>query len=439
MATPTLAALWQRISEEIGGFISGTTTNTGTTTTFMDSTLADFEDQDRRILGKFARPTSGDEDGNEREISGFNENGAASTVTVRRAWDDLIASSVTYAIHPFKVADITAKINEWRVRVKDIHQVITDTQVVTRDNTHRYPVKSTIINNPHQIWIENGTFSYQEIHKCDNAWDESTGTGVTVALDNRDFQWGNGSVKITVTSAASAGDILATDNVSSMDLSDHIGVRFSIKSDIATTAGDLQLILSETANGASATETLDVPALVAGKWEVVEVSYAGATTSRDAIISVGIKYVTDLGAMVINVDNIQSITTNPDETLADMKRWTQLRNWNYQTEGHEVYFPYALPANRRLRMIGKGLIAADLSANSPTSTVEADETMLDYLYALVLADLSQVRMFQSVGSEREEYEKDRNDWLAIAAERKRRVRVALPQRTEMSHGWTYTE
>ena len=85
MATPTLAALWQRISEEIGGFISGTTTNTGTTTTFMDSTLADFEDQDRRILGKFARPTSGDEDGNEREISGFNENGAASTVTVRRA------------------------------------------------------------------------------------------------------------------------------------------------------------------------------------------------------------------------------------------------------------------------------------------------------------------------------------------------------------------
>jgi hypothetical protein len=144
---------------------------------------------------------------------------------------------------------------------------------------------------------------YTELHLCDVAWDEAVTENVTVTVDTADFQEGEGSVKMAVADGVAAG-LLATDAITSVDLSSgYTSIHLWIKSSVNTDAGDLQLLLDNTASCASPKKTLDIPALTAATWTHVVLDL-GDCAQLSAIISVGLYMAVDKGAFNVWVDNI---------------------------------------------------------------------------------------------------------------------------------------
>lgn len=152
-----------------------------------------------------------------------------------------------------------------------------------------------------------GTLDFKDklIENCEDAWNESVDGDVTSVLDTADYKVGSGSVKLTVAVGASAGDILATEAISSVNLINARKVKLWIKSSVATAAGNLQLLLDDTANCASPLESLDIPALVPNTWTPLELTLA-TPANLAGVISVGIKMVVDLGAFVLHLDEIRT-------------------------------------------------------------------------------------------------------------------------------------
>lgn len=99
--------------------------------------------------------------------------------------------------------------------------------------------------------------------------------------------------------------LVATYDFAAKDLSGYDRVGFWIYSDIAVAKGVLQFVMDETPSCASPDETLDIPVLAAGVWRYVELPYTGAGTTKDAIISVGLKATSDPGAATVFVDDIR--------------------------------------------------------------------------------------------------------------------------------------
>ena len=145
------------------------------------------------------------------------------------------------------------------------------------------------------------------IDNCDENWD--AGTHGTPELDTGDKKEGTGSVKIVVADAV-AGDILATNVLTSMSLVNHRRVQLWIKSSVTTALGDLCFLIDETAScgGSPPEEVIDVPALTAGTWTQVTLTLA-APADLDAVISVGIEYNANPQDCNIWVDDINAISS----------------------------------------------------------------------------------------------------------------------------------
>jgi len=325
--TTTLDNIKIGISKEAGMYLSGTTTSAGDSggTTLICTSLSDYPDRSARMLDSWVRITSGTYDNEVRRITQFLTD--TGTVTVSRPFSGQIASSVTFEMYPFNPADMLVAFNDAIQETNYLFQRIDSTSYASRFGVHRYPLPSTFVGDALQIKISKEPYACEPIHSCDTLWDELIDTDTTELLDDRDYQQGTASNKFTIGASMAANDIIATDSITSADLSDHAGVMFSIKSSVATSAGDLQLLLDDTASCASAVESLDIPALVANEWQRVFIDYAGTNSSRAAIISVGLKYVTDLGAMTVWIDDINSVTNLPVDSLADTNSYERLWNW----------------------------------------------------------------------------------------------------------------
>lgn len=147
------------------------------------------------------------------------------------------------------------------------------------------------------------------VEDCEDAWDESVDPDVTSELDTTDKKVGAGSVKLAVAAGASAGDILATEAITSLNIANAYQIALWIKCSVNTEAGDLQLLLDNDAKCVSPLETLNIPALVAGEWTRVALTLA-TPASLTAIISVGLKYTVDIGACNIWLDDITAVKGN---------------------------------------------------------------------------------------------------------------------------------
>lgn len=144
------------------------------------------------------------------------------------------------------------------------------------------------------------------VEDCEDAWAEVTVTNVTSEADATDKKVGSNSQKFTIGADFTTG-IVGTEALgSATNLSIYNSVWFWIKSSVATQAGDLQLLLDNTAECASPVETLDIPALAADTWTLVILSLANRPNDT-AIISVGLKLIRDLGAQVINIDDVRAL------------------------------------------------------------------------------------------------------------------------------------
>jgi len=124
-------------------------------------------------------------------------------------------------------------------------------------------------------------------------------------VDTEDKKQGTGSNKFIIPAAAGTNQIV-TESISSKDISKYDYLEGWIKSTTDTSSGNLQILLDDTANCASALETLDIPALSADTWTYFRVKLANPETDT-AIISIGLKQVADLNACTVFLDDLKLV------------------------------------------------------------------------------------------------------------------------------------
>jgi len=157
------------------------------------------------------------------------------------------------------------------------------------------------------IKLRSGESGELVVEDCEDAWDEVQDGDVTHSVDATDFKVGAGSVKWVCAEALAAGDIIASE-VIAKDLTAYKGIRMWIKCSVATTAGDLKLLLDEHANCASPEETLSIPALEADTWTQVNLNFANpGDAALDTLISVGMEYDQDIGECTIHIDDLRAV------------------------------------------------------------------------------------------------------------------------------------
>ena len=172
------------------------------------------------------------------------------------------------------------------------------------------------------IYVYNVTTKYWDliiekllIDDCETAW--TVVGGAESVADDTWFRYGAYSTKISSSSGFSPG-LVAYNAISSKNLSGYSHVHFYIKSNIDLDAGDLQLLLDDTAACTSPLETLNIPALTADVPLEVEIALANAA-SDTAIISIGLKAVNNKGACSIWIDDIygtKCLTATPEDILS---------------------------------------------------------------------------------------------------------------------------
>jgi len=145
------------------------------------------------------------------------------------------------------------------------------------------------------------------VDSCESAW--TPNAEVTATADSTTTVIGTNASKLVIGVNFTTG-IAAYSVVSAMNLSTHSSIGFYFKSTTALTAGQYEFVLGENVDHATTVENIDIPAIDANTWYYINLSYAGSTASRDAIIWVGLNVVTDIGANTVYIDHIESFSTS---------------------------------------------------------------------------------------------------------------------------------
>jgi archaellin len=88
-----------------------------------------------------------------------------------------------------------------------------------------------------------------------------------------------------------------------VDLSSIDSIRLWVRSSVNTAAGDVEIVIDDTAACGSALENIDLPVLVADTWKLVTLAITD-NSDMTAVKCVGLNYVTDNGAQVLNLDEV---------------------------------------------------------------------------------------------------------------------------------------
>ena len=362
----TRAQLRQSIGYNLGATQVSSASGTGSTTTIVDNTLVGGDDNH---IGKWVV---------------FNDV-SASTVEISRV-SDYVASTTTLTVSPAfaqtSVANDTYEL--WDdiyppLRVEDfINQAILDATghaydpveslaLHTDGKTQRFDIPSGL-SMIQKIYYRSKV-DYAKLLSCNTAMDENVDSDFTITADTKMKKQGTASNRIVIADGASAGDIV-TDSITSKDISEYDYIEFWIRSSVATSAGNLKILLDNTANCASPLETLSVPALSADTWTFCRVALSNPE-SDTAIISVGLEYDSDLGACTVWIDDITVVNN-------DSAQWEQIpRNlWKIDKQEKDIVlddYSHGVARYNLLKIVG-GDKPALLTADTDTS--ELDEQYL---------------------------------------------------------------
>ncbi len=176
------------------------------------------------------------------------------------------------------------------------------------------------------------------ISECEAAWDAQA--NVTATLETSDYKVGSGSAKFVCGALLANGDLIATDVITSVDLTSCTAILFWAKSTVnITTAGDLAILTSETATCGGTPIVLSVPVLVANTWKFCKAT--GTFTAENATISVGAKLVAgDPGAFTLYLDHIMGA-----KAIVGVKSWKIDRivdvvdTTGFDGSGHRTFTP----------------------------------------------------------------------------------------------------
>lgn len=139
---------------------------------------------------------------------------------------------------------------------------------------------------------------------CEAAWDTAQGVNVVCSADNTVYKVGAYSAKMAVAEGVGAAALIATEAVTSKDITTYELLVAWLRSTVALTADDWNLYLDETAAcGGTIDKTLSIPALAASTWTRVAFDL-GTVTGLDAIIAIGVYQKADKAALDFNVDDV---------------------------------------------------------------------------------------------------------------------------------------
>jgi len=375
----TRAQLRQSIGYNLGATQVSSASGTGSTTTIVDNTLVGGDDNH---IGKWVV---------------FNDV-SASTVEISRV-SDYVASTTTLTVSPAfaqtTVANDTYEL--WDdiyppLRVEDfINQSILDATghaydpveslaLHTDGKTQRFDIPSglSMIQNLYY----RSKVDYVRLLSCNSVMDENVDSDFEVTADTKMKKQGTASNRIAIADGASAGDIV-TDSITSKDISEYDYIEFWIRSSVATSAGNLKILLDNTANCASPLETLNVPALSIDTWTFCRVALSNPESDTE-IISVGLEYDSDLGACTVWLDDI-SVVKN------DSAQWDKLpRNlWKIDKQEKDViidHYTHGLARYNLLKIVG-GDKPALLTADTDTSELD-EQYIIARATALAFASAS---------------------------------------------------
>ena len=323
----TREQLRQHIGYALGGLYVSAASSSGSTTTLLDNTLV-LGGADTKI-GKWIRFTSGSNDTLTRRVTDSAISSNVTTLTFMPAatastasesyelWDDTYSPDV---VDDFINQAILAATG-W------VYDPIENIALHGDGHQTRFDIPSNIsmiakLEYRHKV-------SSTRIHAAAATFDEATDGDFTQSLDTKDRKQGTQSLKMVIASGASAGDFV-TDSITSKDISAYDTIEMWVKSTVATSAGNLKLLLDDTASCASPLETLSIPALSADTWTFVRMSLANPETDT-AIISVGLEYDSDIGAVTVWLDDIMAVEN-------DTAEWETLdrRYWKIDKEARDL-------------------------------------------------------------------------------------------------------
>ena len=323
----TREQLRQHIGYALGGLYVSAASSSGSTTTLLDNTLV-LGGADTKI-GKWIRFTSGDNDALTRRVTDSAISSNVTTLTFMPAATSATASE-SYelwegAYSPDTIDDF---INQAILAATGwVYDPIEDISLHGDGKQTRFDIPSGIsmiskIEYRHKV-------RSTRIHAAGTTFDEATDGDFTQSLDTKDRKQGTQSLKMVIASGASAGDFV-TDSITSKDISAYDTIEMWVKSTVATSAGNLKLLLDDTASCASPLETLSIPALSADTWTFVRMSLANPETDT-AIISVGLEYDSDIGAVTVWLDDIMAVEN-------DTAEWETLdrRYWKIDKEARDL-------------------------------------------------------------------------------------------------------
>ena len=319
----TRKQLRQSIGNNLGAIRTGTAYDAGSTTTLISLSLVGGDDT---YNGKWLTVADVTNSNNTetRIISDYTA--SAYRLTVQQAYSFATAAGDTYEIWDaqYRPEVIEEFINQAIIDATgQAYDPVEDVSLHADNRNMRFDIPSniSIIN---RLYYRNKVTSTL-LHSCNAAFDETVDSDITVTVDTEDKKRGTGSNKFVIAAGASAGDI-ATDSISSKDISKYDYLECWVKSTVATSAGNLKILLDDSASCASPIETLEVPALTANTWTYVRIALANPETDT-AIISIGLEYDSDLGACQVRLDDIKVVQNDTTEwTIFPKHLWRIDRN-----------------------------------------------------------------------------------------------------------------
>ena len=389
----TLKDLRQAVGRNLGKMITGTTTG-GSTSTAIDTSLFGGDDE---YIGSYMRFTSGNKSGTTQRISDYTS--SSTTLTFKTTTSGAIDGDDTYELwsdgfDPVVVDEL-------------INQAICEVTGRVYDPVEKLDVHTDRINTRWEI--PSGLAMIQDVyyrdkitqkllHNCNSSFTATNEGGGTIRgadgsttnfIDTEDYKTGSGANKFVITSASNDNGLM-TDSITSVNLAKYDYIEFWIKSNQNTTAaGDLQLMLDNTAACASPLETLNIPILTADTWKYCRLALSNPETDT-AIISVGLKLAdssqVNSGTATIWIDDIKAVKN-------DTAAWEKLaRNtWRIDKEGTVQGASTAdlvlsdrgraLAAYRLLKIVG-GNVPTEFSLDT-TVTEVPERYVVAYATALV--------------------------------------------------------
>ena len=374
----TRKQLRQSIGYNLGALHTGTAYDAGSTTTLISLTFTGGDDTHN---GKWVvvYDTSNSDNAETRLVSDYTS--SAYRLTLGQALSFATAAGDTYELWdtPYNPDVIDEFINQAIMGAMGwVYDPIENISLHGDGHQTRFDIPSNI-SMISKIEYRDKVSSIR-LHACSSTFDEKTDSDFTQSLDTKDKKQGVQSLKMVIASGASAGDFV-TDSITSKNISGYDTIEMWVKSTVATSAGNLKLLLDDTASCGSPLETLSIPALTADTWTFVRMSLANPETDT-AIISVGLEYDADIGAATVWIDDIVAVANDTAEwTILDRRNWKidkESRDLVLQREGHKAV-GYSL-----IKITG-GDKPALMTANTDTSEIDENYVIAQTVSLALLA------------------------------------------------------